>query len=98
LFNLFVTAKTDAWNQGAYQFGHDRVIQGYSDKSSTARFVDLEDRSVKAELASFPCLLVYEEGMDETVTIGWLTKISPFALNSRSRMIYRRSRAATSSR
>jgi hypothetical protein len=77
LFNLFVTAKTDAWNQGAYQFGHDRVIQGYSDKSSTARFVDLEDRSVKAELASFPCLLVYEEGMDETVTIGWLTKISP---------------------
>ena len=71
-----VTYTKGTWDTGAYEFGRDRAIGGYGDTAVADRYKDFTPEAI-AELMTFPCLFVYEQGGHEDAYIGWLTNIKP---------------------
>jgi hypothetical protein len=77
LYNLMVTYTKGAWDRSAYEFGRDRAVGGYGDTDIADRYKDFSSEAI-AELMTFPCLFVYEQGVfDAGAHIGWLTNIKP---------------------
>jgi hypothetical protein len=76
LYNLFVTYTEGQWDKGVFESDTGRTIQGYTDKTITHRFKDLDETAI-AELMSLPCLFAYETGRGEEVFLGWITDIKP---------------------
>lgn len=72
MYNLFVTAKNDAWEQNFYEYDRSRFLEYTSEKiaSSFSRLT----RQKTAKLKSLPCLFAYE-GRSLAVRLGSLKSI-----------------------
>lgn len=72
MYNLFVTAKDEAWDKSFYEYDKSRFLEYTNDKIATA-FKVLTDENI-GKLKSLPCLFAYE-GTRNNVRIGRLTSI-----------------------
>jgi len=72
MYNLFVTAQSDAWDQSFYEFDRSRFLEFTNEKIAN-KFKILNEQRL-ASIQSLPCLFAYE-GKTEDVRIGYLTSI-----------------------
>jgi hypothetical protein len=72
MYNLFVTAQYDAWEQPFYQYDRSRFLE-FTNENVANKFKTLTENRL-AQLKSLPCLFAYE-GETEDVRIGYLTAI-----------------------
>ena len=73
MYNLFVVYQEGTWDSNAWQVPSGRVLN-LTDEDIRDRYSSLGPDAT-AEICTFPCLFVYEEGQDNTVRIGWLTQV-----------------------
>ncbi len=72
MYNLLVTSKIGAWNQGFYEYDKSRFLEYTNEDVSSALNVLTESHI--ENLKSYPCLFAYE-GDDSDVRVGYLTAI-----------------------
>lgn len=72
MYNLFVTAQSDAWNQPFYEFDRSRFLE-FTNEKIASTFKTLTEQRL-AKLKSLPCLFAYE-GKTENFRIGYLTSV-----------------------
>jgi hypothetical protein len=74
MYNLFVSANTEAWHGESYEMQRSRVLSGYSADQLVARYGTLTDENVET-LKSFPALFLYEKVHELPGRIGWITRV-----------------------
>jgi hypothetical protein len=72
MYNLFVTAKNDAWEQSFYEYDRSRFLE-FTNENVANKFKILTEKKL-AQLQLLPCLFAYE-GKTEDVRIGYLTSV-----------------------
>ncbi len=72
MYNLFVTAKEDAWEQSFYEYDRSRFLE-YTSERIASSFSRLTRQKI-AKLKSLPCLFAYE-GTGRGVRLGTLKSI-----------------------
>jgi hypothetical protein len=72
MYNLLVTAKDGAWNEGFYEYDKSRFLE-YTNEDIATALKELSPSHIE-NLKSYPCLFAYE-GEDSDVRVGYLTSI-----------------------
>lgn len=72
MYNLFVTAKKDAWEQNFYEFDRSRFLE-YTSEAIASSFSHLTNNEIE-KLKSLPCLFAYE-GTSRDIRLGSLKSI-----------------------
>lgn len=72
MYNLLVTAKEGAWDNGFYEYDKSRFLE-YTNEDVASALKELGESHVE-NLKSYPCLFAYE-GEDSDVRIGYLSSI-----------------------
>lgn len=72
MYNLLVTAKSDAWNNPFYEYDKSRFLE-YTTETIASAFKTLTPELIET-LKSYPCVFAYE-GESEELRIGYLTSI-----------------------
>lgn len=74
MYNLFVTANSEAWNGTPEVFGLSRCLREYTDEKLKQEFSNLSDDSI-AQLRQYPCLFAYEGGCNLPARVGHIAQI-----------------------
>ena len=72
MYNLLVTARDGAWDEGFYEFDKSRFLE-YTNEDISSALQELSKSHIE-NLKSYPSLFAYE-GEDSDVRIGYLTSI-----------------------
>lgn len=72
MYNLFVTARDNAWDQPFYEYEKSRFLE-YTNESIASAFQGLTQEHIET-LKQYPCLFAYE-GEYHDVRIGYLTSV-----------------------
>lgn len=72
MYNLLVTAREGAWDNGFYEYDKSRFLE-YTNDTIASALNELSESHIE-NLKSYPCLFAYE-GEDADVRIGYLTSI-----------------------
>jgi hypothetical protein len=72
MYNLLVTARDGAWDEGFYEFDKSRFLE-YTNEDIASALKELSKSHIE-NLKSYPTLFAYE-GEDSDVRIGYLTSI-----------------------
>jgi hypothetical protein len=77
MYNLWVTAKTGAWDEmaGSYKYDRYRFLE-YTEDALVSRFKTLSPEAIST-LLSLPTLFVYETIVDSPARVGRITQIKP---------------------
>lgn len=68
MYNLMVTARDNAWEEGAYVWDKSRIFEG-TDENIKLRLESFSETSLK-ELASYRTLFMYERHTDGIIRVG----------------------------
>lgn len=74
MYNLFISANSEFYDHRVFEMDSGRAITEYTDKNFKQKYGDLSDAAIK-ELMSFPCLFGYENGVQKSARLGWITRI-----------------------
>lgn len=72
MYNLLVTAKQGAWDEGFYEYDKSRFLE-YTNEAIASALKEVSESHIE-NLKSYPCLFAYE-GEDSDIRIGYLTSI-----------------------
>jgi hypothetical protein len=82
LYNLLVTGLEGTWGGSAYEYERGRCVREYTDPEIAEKYKAMSKDDIAA-LMAMPCLFAYEDGVNKSARIGWLTKVRPGASDVR---------------
>ena len=71
-YNLFVSARADAWEEDSYQMERERCLTSFTPSAIKELYGKLEDKEI-AEIKSYPCIFAYEDQVKKNAYIGYIT-------------------------
>jgi TIR domain len=75
MYNLFVSANTQAWEGEPFTIALSRCVREYTDTELTDKYGDLRSEQVE-EIRKFPCIFAYEEFCKKDPKFGIITDIT----------------------
>lgn len=73
-YNLFVSADSTAWESNSFIMSIERCLTSFTDTDIKKKF-DIKNDDILTQIKKFPCLFLYEEGVNDHGYIGYLTSI-----------------------
>lgn len=74
MYNLIVTADSDAWNGTAFEIEVGRSLREYIDQDIQEKFGSFSDSHIR-KIKKLPCIFAYESGVNRNPKIGWIKSI-----------------------
>lgn len=73
-YNLFVSAGEDSWESNSYIMDRSRCLTSFTTDDVKNKYACYDKEAIE-KIMSYPCLFVYEKGVNKDATIGYLTDI-----------------------